>query len=97
MVNVVDFLYGDVDNDKKVDTSDILQLKRYIAKWDGYTINEKNANLDGDTAEDGNPLITLRDLTILQRHLAGWKDYKVLPFVDDEMPTDSQIDNTSAA
>ena len=97
VVNVVDFLYGDVDNDKKVDSTDILVLKRYIAKWDGYTINMKNANLDGDTTEDGEPLITLRDLTILQRHLAGWKDYKVLPFVDDEMPTESQTDTDSAA
>ena len=86
-VKVVEFIYGDVDDDGRVDaTTDVLQLKRYIARWDGYTVNERNSNLDGDTTEDGKPLITLRDLTILQRHVAGWKQYQTLPMMDETLP-----------
>ncbi len=79
-VNVVNFYYGDVDGNNNVDSSDVLHLRRYLAKWNGYTINEEAADLDLDEA------VTLRDITILQRHIAGWSGYATLPVTEDTLP-----------
>ena len=79
-VTVVNFYYGDVDGNDSVDSSDVLWLKRYLAKWKGYTINEEAADLDSDEA------VTLRDITILQRYIAGWTGYDKLPVTEVTLP-----------
>ena len=57
-----------------MDTSDAIFLTRYIAEWNNYL---KNGNwCAADINDDG--IINIVDLTILQRHLAGWKDYEYL-------------------
>lgn len=79
-VTIVRFFYGDVNGNDKVDSSDALQLRRYLAKWKGYIVNAEAADLDLDEK------ITLRDITILQRHIAGWKGYEKLPVTAETLP-----------
>lgn len=78
-VNIVEFYYGDVDDNDKVDSSDALYLRRYLARWKSYqNMNEKAADVDCDGA------ITLRDLTILERYIAGWAGYEILPVTTEQ-------------
>lgn len=80
-VTIVKFFFGDVDGNDKVDSSDALQLRRYLAKWKAYgNIHTDAANLDMDDA------VTLRDITILQRHIAGWRGYETLPITEEILP-----------
>ncbi len=68
---VVPLLYGDVDNNGKVDFADVLCLKRHVAKWSGYeNINTELANLNHDDSIDE------KDILILERYVAGWKNYE---------------------
>ena len=80
-VNVINFYYGDVDNNDRVDAADVFYLRRYLAKWKNYTNIPLNAvDLDADG------LVTMRDLTILERHIAGWKGYGTLPITSEQLP-----------
>ncbi len=80
-VTIVKFFFGDVDGNDKVDSSDALQLRRYLAKWEAYgNIHTDAANLDMDDA------VTLRDITILQCHIAGWRGYETLPITEEILP-----------
>ena len=76
-----DFEYGDLDDNGRVDASDVLQLERYLAKWSAYSgINANAADVDGDG------IVSLRDVTILERHIAGWEWYETLPMKVDALP-----------
>ena len=67
-------LYGDVDENFKIDATDVLWIERYLAAWEPYAgLNKETADLN----EDG--MIDLKDVTILERYLAKWKGYGVLP------------------
>lgn len=80
-VNVINFYYGDVDNNDRVDAADVFYLRRYLAKWKNYTNIPLNAvDLDADGK------VTIRDLTILERHIAGWNGYETLPVLDAQLP-----------
>ena len=65
--------YGDVNGDNTVDAKDRITLTRYLAKWNGYTINKENADVNSDT------VVNAKDRIILTRHLAKWKGYEKLP------------------
>ena len=69
--------YGDVDGNGKVELSDIMQLRRHVAKWGGY---KELANLKaGDLNSDGK--YTLRDVQILTYYHAGdYEGYETLPY-----------------
>ena len=76
-----DFEYGDLDDNGRVDASDVLQLERYLAKWSAYSsINVDTADVDGDG------VVSLRDVTILERHIAGWEWYETLPMKAEVLP-----------
>ena len=75
-VEVVDVLIGDVNGDGSVDTLDRLTLSRYLANWDGYTIDQINT-AGADVNCDGS-IDTLDRLT-LSRYLANWDGYETLP------------------
>lgn len=60
---------GDVNADGTVNISDGVALSRYVAKWDGITIDKDAADLN----QDGE--IKKEDVTILLRYLVGWDGY----------------------
>lgn len=65
---------GDVDTSGTVDFVDALWLKRYVAKWNGYSdIYMKSADVNNDGKADE------ADVMILERYLAGWTGYEKLP------------------
>lgn len=69
-------LYGDVDENFKIDATDVLWIERHIAGWTPYAnINQETADLNTDGTID------LKDVTILERYLAKWEEYNVLPLV----------------
>ena len=79
VVAVSDFMYGDVNNDGRVNLLDSTILARYLAKWPDYT--EDTLNLQAaDVNADGR--VNLLDSTILARHLAKWPEYSELPLAN---------------
>lgn len=68
-------LSGDVNQDGKVDSKDLVILGRYLANWEGYDkkINLFYSDVNGDGSID--PL----DLIHLSRYIAGWSGYKLAP------------------
>ena len=51
-VDVIDYVFGDVNGDKSVTAKDRIILSRYLAGWDGYEAIDEFAadvNLDGKT------------------------------------------------
>lgn len=62
-------LYGDVDGDGEVAAKDATDLRRYLAAWTDYSIEDINAEA-ADVNFDGE--VNAADATILARYLAGW-------------------------
>ena len=58
-------IYGDVNDDGKVNTKDLILLRQHLAGWD-VTINADNA----DVTADGK--VNTKDLILLRQYLAGW-------------------------
>lgn len=73
-VEIVDFIFGDVDGNGVCNIRDATILRRYVAKWEGVTVNE----LAADVNNDG--IVNIRDATILRRHVAKWDGYTDLPY-----------------
>ncbi|MBQ5399182.1 MAG: starch-binding protein, partial [Ruminococcus sp.] len=74
-VEVIDYIIGDVNGDRKVNNLDRVYLTRHLADWDGYKeINKAAADLDG------NGVVNNLDRVILTRHLADWAGYESLPY-----------------
>ena len=66
-VNVQDFMYGDVDSNKKVNSTDVIRIRRHIATGWEQTINEKAADVDL------NNKINSTDVIYVRRYIAtGW-------------------------
>ncbi len=57
---------GDSDGDGKVGMRDSTILRRWLAGWEGVTIDEAAADVTGDG------IVTMLDSTVLRRYLAGW-------------------------
>ena len=71
-----DVLYGDVDGDGEITSSDVTALSRYAAGWgEGYELaNMVAADVDCDGE------ITSSDVTALSRYAAGWGEgYEIGP------------------
>lgn len=71
------YFFGDADGNKRVDYSDVLYMKRYLAEWKNY----QNISETADT--NGTDDVEMDDLIILERHIAGWSGYAMLPYVDN--------------
>ena len=73
-------LYGDIDDNLKIDIVDALYLKRYVAGWDGYELVDSiAANVCLEENEDEAEKINSADVIALERYIAGWTGYKKLP------------------
>ena len=59
-------MFGDADGDNTVTLADASSILKYIAKWNGHTVNEKAAdvNLDG--------IVNLADVSHLLKYIAKW-------------------------
>lgn len=64
-VSVVNYTPGDVDGNGKVNSLDIINLRRYIAGGYNVVINELAANVNGDTK------INTLDVIMIRRFIAG--------------------------
>ena len=73
------FLYGDLNDDGRINMSDLFILARYIANWPGYEANTFNM-LAADVNANGR--VNMSDLFILARHIANWPGYEVFPYID---------------
>ena len=67
-------LLGDVNGDGTVDVKDRAYLTRYLAHWDGYSVEINVCDLNSDGAVD------VKDRAILTRYLAHWDGYVTLPY-----------------
>ena len=65
-INIVDFTYGDVDENGKINLRDVTLLTKYVAEVSGITLNQHAA----DVTVDGK--INLRDVTLLKKYVAEW-------------------------
>ncbi len=70
-------LFGDVNDDGKVNTKDRILLTRYLAGWEGYDAEDVNL-LAADVNQDG--AVNTKDRIILTRYLANWTGYEELPY-----------------
>ena len=78
---------GDVNGDGNVTPADATTFGRYLANWDGVTVNTVNA----DVNEDGQ--VTPLDLVALRRYLANWGGY-VMPYAPTVNVVTKGVDNT---
>lgn len=62
---------GDVNMDGVVDVTDDITLARFIADWEGITVDPITADIN----KDGK--ISMIDSVILSRYLADWTEYEV--------------------
>ena len=74
-----EIIYGDVDGNGAVETSDNVTLSRYLAKWSGYGDDVINIGAS-DVDNSGN--IDSTDNVILSRYFANWTGYEVLPYAN---------------
>ena len=58
-------IYGDCNSDTKINMSDVLLLRKYLARWD-VSINEDAADVNNDGR------ITMADVLLLRKYIARW-------------------------
>ena len=59
---------GNVNRDKKVNLLDLIELRKYLAKW--------NVDIDKSVADcNSDNRIDIQDLIMLRKHLAKWDVY----------------------
>lgn len=76
---VPEILYGDVNSDKIVDSTDSVTLSRHLAGWTGYeSISLENSDVDGIVGVESG------DAVVLSRHLASWTGYETLPLSNNK-------------
>lgn len=73
VVTVVDYIPGDVNGDEKVNTADIILLRRYVVGGYDVTINTKAGNVNADGK------VNSADIILLRRYVAGGYDVELLP------------------
>ncbi len=64
-VGVLSYKPGDVNGDDKVNSTDVILMRRFIAGGYNVTINENAANVNGDTK------VNSTDVILLRRFIAG--------------------------
>ncbi len=68
-VSVVDFTPGDVNNDSKVNSTDVVLIRRFIAGGYGVSINEDAGDVNADSR------VNTTDVILVRRFIAGgYKD-----------------------
>ena len=78
-VTVIDYTPGDVDGNNKVNSLDVILLRRFIAGGYDVLINTHAANVNGDLDGDDNHRINTTDVILIRRFIAGGYDVELLP------------------
>ena len=72
-VRVLDYIPGDVNNDKEINGKDVTLVRRFNAGGYGVIINEDAANVNEDNVING------KDVTLIRRYIAGGYDVELKP------------------
>lgn len=64
-IEVLDYVYGDLNEDKKVNTTDVIMLRRHLAGGYEQTINIDAADVNTDTKKN------TTDVILMRRFIAG--------------------------
>ncbi|MBR0146170.1 MAG: leucine-rich repeat protein [Eubacterium sp.] len=72
-VKVLSYYPGDVNGDKKVNTTDVVLIRRFIAGGYGVTINEAAADVNADGKYNA------MDVVLIRRYIAGGYDVVLKP------------------
>lgn len=70
-VEVIEYVPGDANGDKAVNSIDVTLLRRYLAKWENIQIHERAM----DVSHDGR--VNSVDVTVLRRYLAHWPNVSI--------------------
>lgn len=73
-ITIGGYIYGDVNDDGKVNALDSVIMSRYIAKWPNVSVNLEAADVNADGK------VNALDSVILKRHIAKWPAYLTLPY-----------------
>ena len=73
------YIPGDISGDGRVNNSDVILLRRYLAGWN-VTVNEDACDIN----KDGR--INNTDVIYFARHLAGWSGFETLPSPKPSVP-----------
>lgn len=72
-ISVMNFQYGDLDDNHKVNTTDVILLRRHLAGGYNVSINQQAADVDL------NGKVNTTDVIYIRRHLAGGYGIDILP------------------
>lgn len=88
-IDVIDFIYGDVNDDGTVNGKDVTLIRRCIAGGYDISINEQAADVNCDGTING------KDVTLIRRYIAGGYDIE-LP-VPVTPPCNHNLEHVEAA
>lgn len=72
-ITVVDYTPGDLNDDQKVNSTDVIMLRRHIAGGYELTINEAAADVNADNKRNST------DVILIRRYIAGGYDVELKP------------------
>lgn len=73
VVSVVDYMPGDLNDDDKVNMTDVILLRRHIVGGYEQTINESAADVNNDQRRN------MTDAILIRRYIVGGYDVELLP------------------
>lgn len=92
VISVSDYIPGDLNNDRKINTTDVILLRRYIAGGYDVSVNEAAADVNGDGK------CNTTDVILLRRYIAGGYGVELAPGTntDKETHTLQRVDYKAA-
>ena len=73
VITVIDFIYGDVNGDLKVDGKDVLMLRKYLSNYNDDTgTSTVDVSFGADANGDG--FTNGKDLLLLRKYMANYDD-----------------------
>ena len=89
VVTAIDYMPGDLNGDRKVNPTDIIMLRRFIAGGYDQTINEMAADVNNDGKK--NPT----DVILIRRYIAGGYNVELLPSTTTKQQCDHELEATA--
>ena len=89
VVTAIDYMPGDLNGDRKVNPTDIIMLRRFIAGGYDQTINEMAADVNNDGKK--NPT----DVILIRRYIAGGYNVELLPSTTTKQQCNHELEATA--